>query len=381
MYKNTFLIGGYYLLCGLYVLAMSLQKPTLNWDAVAYVAAARAMETNQPDEIHDFAYRQYRKAVESTTAEPSAIPPTDDDKTYRKAMQESAGAFMENVRFYQIRPAYTGAVFGLYKAGVNPVFATYLISALSAFLAVGVMFLIARPRMTLPFLLALPPLALSFKLRAIASASSPDSLALLGMMICAYLFIAERKELLAILPLLLPIRTDLVLFVVLLQGYLFLFGPYKKRWIAVSLAATVLIHAFLGWHYGYPGWTSVFYTTFVTHVIHPLSSPPTLTVWQYVVVFFRGAAQAISSTAFTLYAVVAILSACLLFAEKPIGRLVHSKMHVLLVLSAAYIGVHFVLFPAAWERFFIGAYILSGIAFFSLLSKRLAGDVTAQGTG
>jgi hypothetical protein len=378
--KKTYVIGGYFLLCGLYVLVMAVQKPELNWDAIAYVAAAKAMETDRPGPIHEFAYRQYQKAVESTTQDSSAAPITEDDKSYRKAMQDNADAFMENVRFYQIRPAYTGAVFGLYKAGVQPVFATYLISAVAAFLGVGVMFVIARSRMMLPFLLALPPLALSFKLRAIASASSPDALAFLGMMICAYLFIKERKELLAVLPLLLPIRTDLAIFVVLLLGYLFLFGPYKKRWVAVSFVATVLIYEFLRWHYNYPGWTSVFYVTLVKQVIHSLSPPP-LTVGQYVAVLLRGIARAANDTAFTLYAVVAILSACLLFVKKSIGYLMHSKMHVLLVLSAAYVGIHFVLFPLVWDRFFIGSYILSGIAFFSLLSERLAGDAATPETG
>jgi hypothetical protein len=379
--KKTFVIGGYYLLCGLYVLVMSIQKPELNWDAIAYVAAAKAMETNRPEQIHDFAYRRYQEAVKSKTRDSSAEPLTDDDKSYRRVMQDNTDAFMENVRFYQIRPAYTGAVLGLYKVGVQPVLATYLISAVSAFWGIGVTFLIARSRMTLPFLLALPPLALSFKLRAIASASSPDALAFLGMMICAYLFVKERKELLAVLPLLLSIRTDLAIFVVLLLGYLFMFGPYKKRWVAVSFAATVLIHEFLQWHYNYPGWTSVFYVTLVKHVIHSLSPPPTLTIWQYVAVLLRGVARAANDSAFTLYAVVAILSAWLLFSQKPIGSLMHSKMHVLLVLSAAYVGVHFVLFPVVWERFFLGAYMLSGIAFFSLLSERLAADAATRGTG
>jgi hypothetical protein len=362
----------YYLAFSLFVLAISCIKPAFNWDVIAYVASAKAFETADIQKIHSFTYEHVRKVLPPSQFK-ELVNANDD---YCSTMEKDAAAFYEQLPFYRIRLLYVIIVFLLYKAGLDIVFATYFVSGISVFIAIWVILLICMElRLASPYMYALPPLALSYGILPIARLSTPDGLTFLGFMFCAYLFIKKRLEMFLVIPLLVAVRTDMMLFSVPFLLYLIIFVKNRKVLASIALVATLIIYWFVNWYCKNPGWSTVFYFTLIHLQTHPLTAAARLTIKHYLIAFIGGVKQAVLDKSFLVFVVVNVFFGYLSIAKSRYNKivaLVHSEIRILFIFSLLYVITHFLLFPTLWERFFVGQYLIGTIGLFEILSSRMS---------
>lgn len=134
----------------------------------------------------------------------------------------------------------------LYKAGVPVVLAIRLVSGACAFLAMMLLYKIARERISTRLAFALPPLVMVLGAREIARMPTPDAMAFLAIVTCAWLLVRRHPALLAVLPLLVGVRSDLILFGLLCLVYLAIWNKLPRGWIMVSGVASVVLWIALG---------------------------------------------------------------------------------------------------------------------------------------
>jgi hypothetical protein len=356
--RKNILLTGCYLVFSLLGLATSLLRPGLNWDVFGYVAAVRALETSDARDIHTFAYETVRASVPE--AEFLAMAPPDGSG-YKSTMRHNPAAFAEQLPHYRLRLLYVGPLFLLYKAGVNLVFATYLISGLAVCAGLWVGFMIVRRELSGAWLAALPPLAVAFGALHIARLSSPDGLAFLGVVLACGLFLWGRCELLIVLPALVAVRTELVLFSVPFLLTLLWHARFRRRYVAVSAAIAVLLYLGLSWHYRYPGWETAFYTL-IEMTPYPLSVPHHVTPGQYMAVLMRGVEEALKDPAFMAYLAGVAAALFVLFERARRGgrwsEALREPAAALVLLCLLYVAVHFVLFPVDFTRFYAPFYLV-----------------------
>jgi hypothetical protein len=374
MFNQKNLLAAYYLVFSLAVLGVGLVRPSLNWDVVGYVAAARALESSDARDIHTFTYDTLRASV--TDARFAVIAPGGEG--YKAVMYADPAAFAEQLPFYQVRPLYVGLLFVLYKAGVNLVFATYFVSALGVCGGLWAAYAIASRELPAVWLFALPPLAVACGALGIARLSTPDGLAFMGVMLAGALFVRGQRALLLVLPALVAVRTDLALFSVpFLLGLLWQ-GRFDRRATAAALAAAVLLYFGINWIYHYPGWETVFSFTFVELATHPLSAPPHVTSGQYLSILARGVEVALNNGLFVAYLAAAAAALFLIVERVRHGEdwraVLREPAPALALLCLLYAGVHFVLFPVAWPRFFAPFYLAGVLALGLLHSYSTSGQ-------
>jgi len=368
--NNDRLILVYYLVFSVFVFAYSCRNPELNWDLIPYVASAKALETNDKEQIHSFTYDHLQKAVSSSKFQEM----TGQNYDYRNTMAMDPRALYLQLHTYQIRFIYLIFILMLYKAGMDIVFATYFISALAMFISIWLIFLICKElKIAAGYMAALPLLALSFGMMSVASLSTPDSLTILGYMICAYLFIKKRIELFIIIPFLSLLRCDVIFFSVFSLLYFIIFSQKRRVLAAVSLLATIFIYWIDNHYYKYPGWSTMFYLNFVTGPTVYFTAIKKITFMDYTSALTGGIKRLMDDKSFLVFFGISVLFAFLSYAKNQYNKIVTgglSEMCIFTTISFVYVIVHFFLFPIAWERFFLGQYLIATVGLFAVLSNR-----------
>lgn len=350
-----------FIILAIFTLYSSVNNPYHNWDMIGYMAAAKSFEEQNIEALHTFTYQMLEKSV--TPAEYLAL--TRDDG-YRTEISTDTSAFQEQLPFYQIRPLYTAMIYLLYKVGVNIALATYLISGIAAALGILLLFLIAKSCLSDLLSYVLAGSLVLFKVFDLARYSTPDGLAFLGIILAVYLYVRKKgKVLICLLPILLTIRTDLVLFTIPMLVVLYMHGITKKWETVISALFSIVIYWGIGALTGNPGWATTFYFTMVEYLAHPISQPPTLTTGIYFHSLLKGLKHLIKNPRFLLY-VITVFSSIILSVKfsqnKPMRKILASPAAGLLLVSCFYIGSHFVIFPVSWDRFFTTAYITGVLA-------------------
>ena len=358
----------YYFVFSAAVLTASQIKPRHNFDMLAYVACAKSFEMGDESRLHSFVFSELERAVPGGTFERLT-----EGTTFRRTVGSDETAFGEHLRFFKIRPIYNGCVYLAYKAGVDIFRASYLVSGVSVFLGIWVLFLIGLPRLNHIYMYLIPPLGLGFGLFDIARLSTPDGLAFLGVVLSAYLFLRRSRLLLIVLPLCVAIRTDLVIFAAVFAVCLIAAGTYGRLPTAASLGASVALYAFINSHYGYPGWAVVFHHTLIERLSHPMSQEAVVTAGDYFRALLRGIRSLVGSTRLLVYLFVSAASVYALVKPsrsmiKP--RTVGVDVFVLTVVPLSYVILHFAAFPDPDFRYFVPHYIVGTVAFLMMVSNR-----------
>ena len=360
-----------YLGCAAYALRLSIAAPLHDWDAIGYIAAAESLESSDIQSVHAFTYAQMRAALSADEYEFLAQEKTQTagrGSAYRRAVSADPAVLAEQMPFYRIRPLYVGGVFALYKTGLNIESATHVVSGIGV--ATGLMLLYAAAMPILPFagVLLLLPLAYWFGVFELARHATPDGAAFFAYMLAALLLV--RGQLVAIciaLPLVIGVRTDLILFTLPLLGLLLLQNPERRRLIAVALGASVVIYAGIVTYAGNAGWSIFFYCTTVQRCLHPLSDPPTLHFQHYFNALSNGLPQLIADTRFLSFVV---LAGCAFWIWRTREHFSRSPAATLLSASVICIVARFLVLPAEWERAFPAPYLLTAFSLFALLGEK-----------
>jgi len=350
-------------------LLLSLFKPLQNWDMIGYIAAAKSFEERDIESLHSFTYDQQRHSVSAARYEEMV------NGYYRDAVSNDLTAFKEQLPFYQIRPIYTGLIYLFYKAGVKIGFATHLVSGVAVVVAVVFLYFISVSFLAKSVIYVIPPLAILFSVLDLARYSTPDGLAFLAVILSAYLYLNKRITLLlGFLPLMLGIRTDLILFTIPLKIFIFLFER-RNRWIAtIAIILSGVIYISIGAYWDYPGWATIFYLTLVQFLTHPISVPPTLTAQHYFFALINGTKNLINNYTFFLYIFIVISTLYIMKKQsKMISFIIILKSSpvILAVICFVFVVSHFLAFPVAADRYFSAPYLIGAFSFLIMLTNYL----------
>lgn len=359
----------YFCLFGVFSLIFSLYKPYHNWDMIMYMAAAKSFEEHDLEKLHKFTYAQLQNSVSEEKYQELT------GGYYGSGVRNDTSAFIEQLPFYQIRPLYTGAVYILYKAGLDLALATHMISGVSVAMAIAILYVMVSSFLPREYIFSIPIAALFFGAMDIARLSSPDAMAFLGVILSAYLYLNGRHHaLMGLLVALIAIRTDLILYVIPLLVSMFL-SINQLRWkIALALVVSLTMYFLINAYWKNPGWGTIFHFTFIELSTHPLSNTIKLTLHDYVHVLLPETISLIKNKAFLVWLVIAGYSGylgLLLFHNKNIAcDIGQFRVVSLSVVCAIFIIFHIALFPASWDRFFAGQYIVSFIMLLMMINNR-----------
>lgn len=358
-----------YFCVALVSIGLSVYRPFHNWDMIMYIAAAKSFEEKDVVALHNFTYDQLKESV--SKSEFDALTKGD----YRYTVFQDPQAFAEQLPFYQIRPVYILMVYLLYKMGLPIAFSTHFISGIAVGSAILVLFTLSRSYLSFFLSLMLPFLAIIFGIFDLAKYSTPDGLAFLAYIFAVYLLIRKRiLSLFVLLPFIVGIRTDLFIFSILLYACSWILFREMRKWCILSLMVSIGVYIAIISHWNNPGWATTFYFTLVHVLSYPISVPPVLRPTDYLYVLAKGAVKAGTDKTFLLYLLISLVFIYYhTMVRKEDGdrhqsiqsfKFVDLLYPVSLVgaISIVYVGVHFLLFPVVWTRFFTAPYLMTSFA-------------------
>ena len=369
-----------YAATAIYTLTLSVNQPFHNWDVVAYIAAAEAFEQPDPVALHAFTYAELRNVLPADKYEELAREhPQDNSRgtVYRHAVRSDPAAFVDQLPFYQIKPAYNGLVFALYKSGIDIELATHLISGVAIAMALMIVCWLAIARLAPPLVYLPPLLAWQFGVLELARFSTPDALAFLVVVAAVALLLRQRvAAALIVLPLALAIRPDLILLTMPLSGIVLLAPRAPRIGIFVSGLASTAIYLAITTHWKTPPWTTYFYCYCSPGLrcLHPLAETHAFSPPDYIAALARGARALVVEPNFLLFLTTLAAAAWLLWRLGGLRSraVLFSPPAALIAACVVYTACHFLVLPDEWTRFFSTAYLLAALAVLVLLSDWLA---------
>ena len=136
--------------------------------------------------------------------------------------------------------------------------------------------------------------------------------------------------------------------------------PGRGRAAGLSAVVCGVAYVAIGAWAGNPGWATVVHHTLIEKLDYPVSASIELSVMTYAGLLGAGLLRSLGNPQFVGF--VGITVAALL--ATPAGRrtaLRHDPYWQLVAVGWLYAIGHFVLFPVAWNRFFIAPYLLTGV--------------------
>lgn len=357
-----------FLMAGALMTHQATSRPALNWDLIGYVASVKRSSGASDAEVHTQTYNAVR----------AAVSPQDHARLtegpFRKDVADSPALLADQLPFYGIRPVYIWLLAQLEAMGVGLVKATYVVPATACLAALLLVGLWAQTRLPIGASLALLPAAWLLGMPEVARLSTPDGLALLGVITSSIAFMSRAWLLLcALLPLLVGIRTDLILWVAPLALAIGALAPgHKKACAGIALLLAVGAYGWINWHHHNPGWAVIFKFTLISNAQPPSSLSASLTWAEYASVLIREAKMLLAHKAMLFYATVLLLASHLAWFEwkaKGFKAWATQPDNLLQSVCLVFIGAHFMAFPVAWERFFCAPQVVSMICLFVALQR------------
>ncbi len=368
----------------LFFFLVCMNSQDQNWDMLGYAASALTLDNQEPEIVHEYLYRELQNYVSEEDFEKL----TKKD-SYRKLMSEDSDAFNQQIPYYKIRIVFVGLIFILVSLGVNIFTAGHVITAAAAALGLVVFFHAYRNEIKPVFFRALLPLL--FVLTGVIDAgqkTSADSLAYCWLGLICYAFIRKHWAVFPLLVLSVLIRTDMVIFVLLVLTYYFAIKPEWRVQACVSVAATAVLYFGVNELVGNYGWSTVFYFVFISDMLatHPLEfSNLGVSLQQYFTVVLRNSIKVVNEDRFWVFVLNVLLQLILFFRmknfkslnKKTIIELMENPVTALTMISCGYIAIHYLLFPVLWSRFFIGQYMIAALGLIYILTRLIERDTAS----
>lgn len=371
-YKLPIII--YALLASL-LISFAALKPHHDWDMLAYVVSAKKVLGLSEQEAHSYVYDNLAQYTDQSTYD--RLTNNNDafygdavNKEYREIMSQDVSLFAQQLPFYEIRVVYNRLIAAIDKLGVNTFSAAHYVSLLAMSLSLLV---IARIVFSLGSdkLFALVPLLLfPFSFVDVGRIATPDALATFVTLVVAFCFYRKHfYGLFLLMPLLVVVRTDLVILPVVL-GLYFLF--MNRRYLLpymISMAITAGLYLWVNHFYGNYGWHTIFHVTLIERVINPATAELIVTPGLYFSAFVSGIKSAVNYQ-FIVYGICCLL--LLGFHVKNKETFLASKSFNLSVfhyLSLIYVILHFMAFPVVYNRFFVAQYAVAIILVLELICR------------
>jgi len=270
--KNYF-IYGFFLLFLVFIFLLNISTPSYNPDMIFYVGSSVSINEKDPNLIHDITY----KIIQNNIPQKNYQELTEKNE-YLQIVFKNADAFNQQLPFYYVKPLYILLIYFLGFIGLNYVFATVLISAVSLSLVSFVIFLWVRKYISdfYGFFVTISIIA-CLSIIGLGRASVPDGLSLLVILISLF-FYFERKNLLLFEILLVTsifIRPDNIIFATFLFIYLGIWASDEfklpKRHFLITLIIILLSYFSINKIVGAYDWNTLFYFSLIKYLPYPMS--------------------------------------------------------------------------------------------------------------
>lgn len=358
--------------------ALTLIRPNYEWDVIAYIANALRQIHDLPiEQIHKSTYQLVQQSVPSNAYADLLNSPS------RMVLSENTEAFSQTISFYyDARLIYIQIIAFMINIGINPVFACYLISTVCSVLSILLLTRLIPTNVPLGLYFVIPFVALSCGLLEVARLATPDAFATLMTVILYFLLFRNRTTLiLVLLPILIFVRTDLVLLVGLFHVYFLVFRHSNRIATIGSALCTLAAYVVLNYYIvEADSWSSLVGYSFGEKPTHPDSFVFPISVSSYAQLLLNALMSFSYNPIGLVYCMFTVIGLVLFSARYFINPNTftattrHIDILFLLVSSLTYLCLHVLLFPAIWVRFFAAQYTLVTVvvvwATFSILAKR-----------
>jgi hypothetical protein len=324
------------------VFSIGLFKPQLNWDMIMYIGSAIKLLGFEGVELRDLTYLDLSEYVSEET-----FSFMTSSNYYTSTVYKDPIAFSQQLPFYEIRYVYSGliALVGSIIGSFSK--ATIFISASASSTIVVLSYVLTRRFHSVTFRLLFLLTITFFGLIALSRLSTPDALAVLGV-ISLFLTLARGKlKLTLLLIVLLPwLRTDYILLSVFTSIYLFLINKRNHAFLSTlfSVLGYILINQ-ISMNYGH---FAIFNFSLISGPQPYVESLIISTNFSdYLKAYLQGFNALTHSTA-----VVSGVLAFFLWATQRLKTFSKESevASLFLLLSASFFIFHFALFPAGIDR-------------------------------
>ncbi len=347
------------LLFVLIFIGLSLARPKLEWDMIAYVAIAKNIIAEQP--IEQLQTEVYSELKAEVPAEDFARLTSTENS--RDIIASDPEAFHQHITFfYDTRVVYTWLIAGAIKLGIEPFFATSLISTLAAALAIVFLTYLLPIHVPYGLLFSILPIALANGLFLVARYSTPDALAALCTVFIYWCLLRHKKILLLLLPFSILIRTDMIILAAIVCAYLLLINRHARILVIISGAATVLTYLLLSYVvFEHDLWSSVIGYNYDEKPSYAQDYSFDISIGAYLDALKIGILSFSYQPMFLVFLIM-LINGAMLFASQIFRRVnsgeqkLQQDLLFVLISCAAYVGLHFLLFPEPWLRFFAAQY-------------------------
>jgi hypothetical protein len=342
--------------------AGGLIRPDNSYDGLAYAALAKQM---RGEEDHKATYEALRNAVGEDRYKAYVSGP------YREAMATDPAYFQANMPFYATKVGYVATVSVVGGLLGDDLFAMSIVSVVSVALAMGLSFWLALKLLPLRTLFVVPVAWLCGLGLKIATIHTPDAMAVMLQIAFTLVWLGApdskfRSPLLCCLAAAwVATRPNAIILLLFLMVADHLFSrrnridDLQRLVVGVIAVATYLIIAQVTSNLGHVVLFNFVFVDKPDGMLFPNSNIPIVDYLKAVVYGLFEAATTYPEFLLALLA-LAYLTLCDWKAIRPTdvpdGRQAALVAAMLLSLVA-----HFALYPAAWERFFVGYYVLVAI--------------------
>lgn len=324
------------------VLAMvSYLRPLPTFDRYLYAGAVASLRYSDPVMIQRIARAEFDTQPSPFVFENVAAEP------YFADIYDNPYHFTEQLGLFRVKLGYVASGYVLWRAGLPILTGLRLVSA-GCFFIIGLTILAWTQDAVLSPVLLLTPPVLSMGRMVTADPLSTT------VVIFALFALAKRRNLLAasLLIVCILVRSDNMIL-----AFVFFAGMIWRQRFRFSIGAlfvvlAVIATALINRYSGAAGWRVIMQHSFVKPVIEPISHPILISLSAYLHALVG--LRAIPYTFMTVW----ILGAAAVWKLLPRKSIFRD----LLPLTGLYILIRLVIFPNFDDRFFVWAYLLSGIA-------------------
>lgn len=326
----------------------SSRRVLVCWDTVPYIAAQKMIKNGDADfkRIHEETYSLIEKEGGAREAD---ILSRDDE--YRSTCRQDPEALRQQMKFYNVKPAYNYFNVMLTSFNMSELDALYINTLIfSALTYLLILYYLFR-MLGLPKALVLTPLIfiLGGETLVINSATTPDAM-LAFFSLLAVLLVLEKKYYWGLLLLLvtIPIRSDSAMRYFLVVAAIAVLNPQLRWRMGGAFAAGCLFYLLFSHFYSSYPWLLFFYHSHITRILYPENAVFSYSVFDYIKRIAINTHLIIDVHLFIIFA-----SAFVSLRNQRITKILAEPKLILVACSLVYFVGHYLLHPEVSIRYFL----------------------------
>lgn len=366
----------FYVLFCLLVTLYAIKSPYYNADLSGYLGVVYSYQTDDPEELHHRTFHALKTAVpEHRFIRLAGL--ADDSSPATTAAYREPEAFNQKLPFYKVRVVYTACIFLLMEIGIDPVFASHALSAISA-LAMLLLFAFMFPGYpSAVYWFALVPITLSTGASELGRFSSPDALGALLWTLVFFLAIRKVKAAFYLLPFLVLVRTDYVLLSALFCLAFVLTNREFRFHACVSFVLSFVFYFSLQANWGYSWMQQMHYHYFLYDIKSAYIADADIEfgIRQYLELQKGALSRSIVTTDNLLWSYFVFTAACTVLmysvftSKNSKACAILTTGGIIILAGLLYVLGHIVVIPRLDPRYFTTLYLFSPCLLIYLLDK------------